>query len=195
MKYDSTQDTLDHIERVQELLIECRYNLTNRGKVHDASKLGEYEKPFFDEHKPVLDRFEVTSDDYATALDKLKIGLKHHYENNSHHPEYYGSPSQLDERYLESVETHKAQIEMLNTDLKYYGAACQVKPVPFEYEGGINSMSLFDIIEMLMDHKAASEKTKNGSIQKSLDYGKERFKYSDQLYKILQNTVREMGWE
>lgn len=65
---------------------------------------------------------------------------------------------------------------------------------PEHYENGIAGMSLLDVIEMLCDWKAASERTKQGSIQASLAHNKERFGISDQLARILENTVKELGW-
>lgn len=65
---------------------------------------------------------------------------------------------------------------------------------PEHYPNGIAGMSLLDIIEMLCDWKAASERTKQGSIAASLAHNKERFGISDQLASILENTVRELGW-
>ena len=64
---------------------------------------------------------------------------------------------------------------------------------PEYYENGIDGMDLFDVIEMLMDWKAATMRTKNGDIEKSLVINKDRFKISDQLAKILQNTIVSMG--
>jgi len=58
----------------------------------------------------------------------------------------------------------------------------------------VRLMSLLDVIEMLCDWKAASERTKQGSIAQSLAHNKERFGISDQLFSILTNTVRELGW-
>lgn len=65
---------------------------------------------------------------------------------------------------------------------------------PEHWPGGVNDMSLLSILEMLCDWKAASERTKQGSIQQSLPINKERFGISDQLYAVLENTVRELGW-
>jgi hypothetical protein len=65
---------------------------------------------------------------------------------------------------------------------------------PEHYIDGINNMDLLDIVEMLMDWKAATERHDDGDIRKSLDINKQRFDMSDQLYYILQNTVKNMGW-
>ncbi len=65
---------------------------------------------------------------------------------------------------------------------------------PEHYPHGIADMSLLDIVEMLCDWKAASERTKQGSIAQSLDNNQTRFGISDQLASILVNTVKELGW-
>lgn len=65
---------------------------------------------------------------------------------------------------------------------------------PEHYDNGIDGMSLLDVVEMLCDWKAASERTKQGSIAASLAHNKERFGISDQLAAILKNTVKELGW-
>lgn len=65
---------------------------------------------------------------------------------------------------------------------------------PEHWENGVDDMSLLDIVEMLADWKAASEKTKGGDIWKSLEVCVKRFGISPQLSSILINTVLEMGW-
>jgi len=65
---------------------------------------------------------------------------------------------------------------------------------PEHYPDGIAGMSLLDVIEMLCDWKAASERTKQGSIAQSLAHNKQRFGISDQLHAILVNTVKELDW-
>ena len=64
---------------------------------------------------------------------------------------------------------------------------------PEFYENGIDGMSLFDLLEMLLDWKAATERMANGGdIVKSLEINRERFKISPQLEGILANTITEM---
>ena len=65
---------------------------------------------------------------------------------------------------------------------------------PEHFKNGVNGMSLLDVIEMLADWKAAGMRHANGDIQKSLEINKARFGISDQLFEILQNTVKELGW-
>ncbi len=88
-KYDSTKDTLLHIKRVSELLTQAAAELIRRANIHDNSKLNSPEKEFFDEFTPKLAGSTYGSDQYKRFLKELKVGLNHHYANNSHHPEHY----------------------------------------------------------------------------------------------------------
>lgn len=111
------------------------------------------------------------------------------------------------------AEPEKSGYDRLVVDLKdivygtpaYQQALADAKPVidhhyqanshhPEHYANGIADMSLLDVIEMLCDWKAASERTKQGSIAASLAHNKQRFGISDQLASILENTVKELGW-
>lgn len=65
---------------------------------------------------------------------------------------------------------------------------------PEHWPTGVAGMSLLDILEMLCDWKAAGERYKDGSIAQSLEHNRERFGLSDQLFAILENTVKELGW-
>lgn len=57
---------------------------------------------------------------------------------------------------------------------------------------GINGMDLIDILEMLADWRAATERSPNGNIYTSISKNQERFHISDQLARILRNTVRNV---
>ena len=60
---------------------------------------------------------------------------------------------------------------------------------PEHFKDGINEMNLIDILEMLSDWQASVLRNNNGNIRKSIEISKERFGLSDQLVKILNNTV------
>ena len=61
---------------------------------------------------------------------------------------------------------------------------------PEHYENGIRDMDLVDIVEMICDWKAASERHEDGDIIKSIEINQKRFNYSDDLKQILINTVK-----
>ena len=89
MNYDSEKDTRDHMLQVAARLAAVCQELHKRGERHDASKLGPNEKPLFDTVGPRLKGLVFGSKEYRAAVEELRPALKHHYANNSHHPEHY----------------------------------------------------------------------------------------------------------
>ena len=63
---------------------------------------------------------------------------------------------------------------------------------PEHYENGIRGMNLVDLIEMICDWKAASERHSDGDIMKSIEINQKRFGYSDELKQILINTINHI---
>lgn len=61
---------------------------------------------------------------------------------------------------------------------------------PEYHKNGIDDMDLIDILEMLMDWKAATERNKNGNINKSIEFNADKFKMSPQLATIMHNTIK-----
>jgi hypothetical protein len=55
-------------------------------------------------------------------------------------------------------------------------------------------MTLIDLMEMLADWKAATERHDDGDLSRSLDIQAERFDISPQLVRILRNTAVALGW-
>lgn len=87
-KFDSTKDTLNHIARVQELMIDAIGRLAQRARDHDQSKLQSPEKEYFNQAVALKD-LEYNSPEYHKSLEDLKPGIEHHYKHNSHHPQHY----------------------------------------------------------------------------------------------------------
>lgn len=65
---------------------------------------------------------------------------------------------------------------------------------PEHFQKGVDGMNLLDVLEMLMDWKAASERHADGCIFKSIKINTERFNLSPQLVSILTQTAIEFGW-
>lgn len=89
-------------------------------------------------------------------------------------------------------DEYKAQLAKLKPALDHHYAHNSHHPE--HYGNGIDGMSLLDLIEMLCDWKAAGERHADGSMSWSLMVNQSRFKISDQLQSILQNTAIELGW-
>lgn len=60
---------------------------------------------------------------------------------------------------------------------------------PEYFKNGIEDMNLLDVLEMLCDWKAASERHNDGNIRKSIEINANRFNMSPQLARIMENTV------
>lgn len=89
-------------------------------------------------------------------------------------------------------DEYKASLKDLGPALAHHYANNSHHPE--HYQNGVDGMSLLDVVEMLCDWKAAGERHTDGSIARSLAVNRERFKISDQLHSILENTARELGW-
>lgn len=89
---DSTLITMKHINRVAELMDMVAMQLIQRGNIHDASKLTPVEKLPLDAMQYINDNEPPApygSEEYIRRAKMLKPMLKHHYANNSHHPEHH----------------------------------------------------------------------------------------------------------
>ena len=65
---------------------------------------------------------------------------------------------------------------------------------PEFHENGIKGMNLLDIIEMLADWKAATERHDDGDLARSIGQNAERFGYGSEMIGLLYRTARDMGW-
>ncbi len=61
-------------------------------------------------------------------------------------------------------------------------------------ERGINGMTLVDLLEMLADWRASTERHDDGSLVKSLAIQRDRFGIGEQLLEVLWNTARHFRW-
>lgn len=93
----------------------------------------------------------------------------------------YGS-----DEYQESLDNLKPALEHHYANNSHH---------PEFYDQGIDDMDLFDVIEMFYDWQAATERNKDGNIMKSIDINKKRFKMSDQLAKIFENTAKRYSFK
>ncbi len=83
------QGVLDHKELVGVFLNAIITDMVRRAIVHDYSKYTPEEFDSFVEATPQLKTLTYGSEEYRTALRKIKPAIKHHYEVNDHHPEHY----------------------------------------------------------------------------------------------------------
>lgn len=86
------------------------------------------------------------------------------------------------------TEEYKASLKEIGPALAHHYANNSHHPE--HYAEGVAGMDLFDVIEMLCDWQAASQRTKDGAanFERSLEINRERFKIDPQLAAILRNT-------
>lgn len=89
-------------------------------------------------------------------------------------------------------EEYKGFLDAMGEGLEHHYAHNRHHPEHFD--NGVNDMTLVDLVEMLADWKAATERHEDGDLAKSLDIQKDRFEITDQLAQILHNTARSFGW-
>ena len=65
---------------------------------------------------------------------------------------------------------------------------------PQHFPNGITDMTLVDVVEMICDWKASSERQNDGNILKSIEHNSGRFNMDHQLTQILINTVNALGF-
>lgn len=66
---------------------------------------------------------------------------------------------------------------------------------PEHHENGIHDMNLIDLLEMVCDWQAATKRSANGDIRKSIELNQKRFGYDDGIKKALLNTVEVLECE
>lgn len=147
---DAMRDTLSHVRRVGNLMLDVIEKLQRRAMEHDDSKFSEEEFQIFAESTPKLKVLTYGSPEYDEARKDLGTALDHHYANNRHHPEFH--------------------------------------------KNGIKDMDLIDLIEMLADWKAASERHNDGCFSTSIIKNASRFEYDEDMMYLLARTAVNMGW-
>ena len=85
----SDAETLKHIQEVAVNLNQFAQELTNRGIVHDKSKLESPEREIFAEKSPLLAETEYGTNEYKELLESVKPAIEHHYSKNRHHPQHW----------------------------------------------------------------------------------------------------------
>ena len=62
---------------------------------------------------------------------------------------------------------------------------------PEYFKNGMDDMNLIDLCEMIVDWKAATLRHKDSDIMKSIEMNQSRFGYSDDIKRLLINTVKD----
>ncbi len=81
--------TLEHIKVYGHMLDEILRKLVYNKAGHDKSKLEPPEEAVFEEYTQKLKDTTYGSEKYKQYLKEMGPALKHHYDNNPHHPEHF----------------------------------------------------------------------------------------------------------
>jgi hypothetical protein len=139
-------------------------------------------------------------------INEVRRRLRYVIENFLHRAEEHDR-SKLESPEVEIFEEFTPKLKNLTYGSpEYKECLARMKPAldhhyannthhPEFWVNGIKDMSLLDLLEMLCDWDAASKRHADGSILKSIEINQERFKYGDELKKILLNTAQELGMD
>jgi uncharacterized protein DUF5662 len=89
-------------------------------------------------------------------------------------------------------DEYKAALDDMGPALKHHWFHNRHHPEYFD--NGVDDMTLIDLVEMLADWKAATERHDTGNLTKSLEINMKRFHMTEQLRGILWNTAKHFGW-
>lgn len=87
--YAYLRELVEHKRLVGLYMTRAITALVGRAIVHDNSKLDPEELELYADAREELMRHEYGSEGYRNAFRAVKPALKHHFANNSHHPEFY----------------------------------------------------------------------------------------------------------
>jgi len=86
-------------------------------------------------------------------------------------------------------EEYKKQLEEVKPAILHHYS--KNRHHPEHWPNGVEDMTLIDLVEMLADWKAATERNKDGNIRKSIEINAAKYNMTPQLRKIFENTTRE----
>ena len=136
----------------------------------------------------------MNNDKYQTIAETLThIDLVSSYDRSKLQPEeldiFVEYSPKLKASEYNSPEYHRNLAEMKVALEHHYAHNLHH---PEHHSKGIMGMTLIDLIEMLVDWKASTERGPNGDIYKSIEVNKERFNIPEPIVQILKNTVDKL---
>jgi hypothetical protein len=117
------------------------------------------------------------------------------HDNSKFSPEEYNAYDQAFpelQKYAYGSEEFKAALAKIQPALQHHYAVNDHHPEFFK--SGISEMHLVQLIEMLCDWLAASERSQT-DFERGLEMNKTRFSIDTQLFEVLTNTVKQIAPE
>lgn len=130
----------------------------------------------------------------GTIIDRLRGRAHVHDQSKLVEPEVSVfdeyTPKLKDSKY--GSPEYKAFLVGMSAGLRHHYAANSHHPE--HHVEGVHGMDLLDLIEMLADWKAATERHADGDLAQSIALNRERFGYGDEIEGLLTRTAAALGW-
>lgn len=130
----------------------------------------------------------------AQAITELVDRAMRHDRSKTEDPELAVfnefTPNLRDSTY--GSDEYKGFLEAMGDGLAHHYAHNRHHPEHFE--NGVDDMTLVDVLEMLADWKAATERHADGDLARSLTIQAERFGIGPGVMALLWNTANHFGW-
>ena len=151
----------------------------------------------YDSWKDTLDHIQNVRQKIYQLVDDLLIRALNHDASKLEAPEkeiYDLYTPELAELEYGS-QAYKDTLKKMQTGIDHHYSVSRHHPEFFT--DSINGMNLIDLLEMMVDWKAAGERHKKypGDIFKSIEINAERFHMDNQLKQILLNTATYLWYE
>lgn len=144
----------------------------------------EYVKDLVDHKQRVAKYMQIVANELskrAAIHDNSKFSPEEYEAYESAFPDL--------QRYAYGTPEFKAVLDTIQPAIQHHYAVNDHHPEFFEQ--GINQMSLVQVIEMICDWIAASERSQT-DIGKGLEINKQRFGIDDQLCAIIKTTIEAL---
>ena len=146
---------------------------------------------FIENWKLTIHKFWVARYMWMVCRTLMKRAWKHDFSKYSRHEAPYFAKASSLKKLKYGTEDYKKNLETIQPALEHHYKHNSHHPQ--HYSKGLMAMSLLDWCEMLCDWKAATRRTKAGSIKFSLEENQERFKYSDETKEKFSDFLKEVG--
>jgi rubrerythrin len=169
-----------HRDMVRANIQNMIQDLERRALNHDLSKLAGDECEGFVRINKAAREHPYGSKEYKDSMESEKgptgcIGL--HYSRNSHHPEYHAKT------HWECGGCHRATEEEPQESCPVCGYSFSCK------HEDLSGMGFLDIIEMVLDWKAAADTYGKSTLRGGLVHQRERFKFSVAQWWLIEQVV------
>lgn len=145
-------------------------------------------------YKTTVHKFWVSLYMFKLCWALMKRAWKHDFSKYGKNEALYFAKAAKLSSLKYGSEDYKKNLESIQPALEHHYKFNSHHPQ--HYKEGISHMSILDWCEMLCDWKAATRRTKNGSIKFSVEENQERFGYDDLTKRKFIEFLKEVGlWQ